>query len=456
MCDCGTKEDKMSEKTVKNKSKKQFDYKWIIVATSFLMVMISLGFASSTKTLFPDEIAKELGVDRTLVVIYESVRYIATAIINIFFGALIAKFGPKKLIGAGYLSLVTAILLFGFAKNLWMIYLGGMFLGIGFSWTSTTMVGYVIDIWCSENKGTIMGFVLASNGLGGAIAIKLVGDIIDPTVTGSYRKAYFMIAAVLAVTFVILMIFFRSKPKGYVEGEVKRSKGKKRGQDWVGISLSDAMRKFYFWGAVVCVFFGGFVLQGTYGIVGMHMKDVGIDYDRVKALLSFGSLIMAGAKFLTGFLYDKFGLRVSATICMGCSIIATGLLIAVRGNDTGFVLAVIYSVVAQCAMPLETIMLPIYASDLFGKKSYAKILGLFSSVNVIGMATGGPMMNLCFDKCGSYVPALIAVGCVMSVVIVLLQIVISKAHKEQKRIIAEYEAQQLLMEEKSNVGSEQI
>ena len=302
VCDCGTKEDKMSEKTVKNKTKKQFDYKWIIVATSFLMVMISLGFASSTKTLFPDEIAKELEVDRTLVVIYESVRYIATAIINIFFGALVAKFGPKKLIGAGYLSLVTAILLFGFAKNLWMIYLGGMFLGIGFSWTSTTMVGYVIDIWCSENKGTIMGFVLASNGLGGAIAIKLVGDIIDPTVTGSYRKAYFMIAAVLAVTFVILMIFFRSKPKGYVEGEVKRSKGKKRGQDWVGISLSDAMRKFYFWGAVVCVFFGGFVLQGTYGIVGMHMKDVGIDYDRVKALLSFGSLIMAGAKFLTGFL----------------------------------------------------------------------------------------------------------------------------------------------------------
>ena len=442
----GEKRIKMS-KTVKSETKKRFDYKWVIVAASFIMVMISLGFASSTKTLFPDEVAKELGVERSVVSVYESIRYIFSAIVNIFFGFLIAKFGPKKLIGAGYTCLVAAILLFATAESIWLIYLGGMLLGIGFSWTSTTMVGYIIDVWCSENKGTIMGFVLAANGLGGAIAIKIAGGMIDPTVTGSYRRAYFMIAAVLAVTLVVLMIFFRSKPKGHT-GEIVRKKGKKRGQEWVGIEYSQAVRKFYFWGAVVCVFFGGFILQGTYGIVGMHMKDVGIDYSKVKDLLAFGSLIMAGAKFLTGFIYDKFGLRTSATICMGCSIIATGLLIAVRGNQTGFILAVIYSVIAQCAMPLETIMLPIYASDLFGKKSYAKILGLFGSINVVGMAAGAPTMNLCFDKCGSYVPALIAVGCIMSAVLVLLQIVITKAHKEQTKIIAEYEAEQLASEVK--------
>jgi hypothetical protein len=67
---------------------------------------------------------------------------------------------------------------------------------------------------------------------------------------------------------------------------------------------------------------------------------------------------------------------------------------------------------------------------------------------VVGMAAGAPTMNLCFDKCGSYVPALIAVGCIMSAVLVLLQIVITKAHKEQTKIIAEYEAEQLASEVK--------
>ena len=435
-------EDKMS-KTVNPEAKKHFDYKWVIVVTSFLMVMISLGFGSSTKTLFPDLIAEELGVPRSVVSIYESVRYISTAIVNIFFGVLIAKFGPKKLIGAGYVSLITAILLLGFAKNIWLVYLGGMFLGIGFSWTSTTMVGYVIDIWCSENKGTIMGAVLAANGVGGAIALMLAGSIIEKS---NYRNAYFMIAAVLAVTLVILMIFFRSKPKGH-DGTVVRKKGKKRGQDWVGIEFSDAIRKFYFWGIAACIFFSGFILQGTHGIVKMHLKEVGFEADYITYLLSFGSLILSCSKFLTGFLYDRFGLRVSATICTSCSIIATALLIFVKGGTAlGNYMAVVYSIVAQCAMPLETIMVPIYTSDLFGKKSYAKILGLFVSINVVGFAAGAPIMNLCYDMCHSYVPALVAVGCIMSALLILLQFVITYAHRDQKKILAAHEAEQLTSE----------
>ena len=198
---------------VPTKTKKRFDYKWVIVAMCFLMVMISLGFGSSTKSLFPDEIAEALGVERSLVSIGESCRFIATAVINVFFSVLVVKFGPKKLIFAGYLSLIAATFLYSIADNLILIYLAGTLLGVGFSWTTTTMVGYVVGIWCSENKGTIMGLILASNGLGGAIAIRLVGALIDPNVTGSYRSGYRLISAVMAVTLVILMIFFRNRPK---------------------------------------------------------------------------------------------------------------------------------------------------------------------------------------------------------------------------------------------------
>ena len=102
----------------------------------------------------------------------------------------------------------------------------------------------------------------------------------------------------------------------------------------------------------------------------------------------------------------------------------------------GFWLALAYTVIGQLSLPLETIMLPIYAADLFGEQSFAKILGLFVSVNVAGYAVGAPLMNLCYDISGSYVPALMAVGVVMSAVFVLLQIVITQAHKEQQRVEA--------------------
>ena len=93
------------------KQRPQLNYKWVTVALCFLMVMISLGFASSTKSLFPDVMAEDLGVERSLVSIGDSCRYIATAIINIFFGTLIAKFGPKKLICAGFFSLMLSMIL---------------------------------------------------------------------------------------------------------------------------------------------------------------------------------------------------------------------------------------------------------------------------------------------------------------------------------------------------------
>lgn len=172
----------------------------------------------------------------------------------------------------------------------------------------------------------------------------------------------------------------------------------------------------------------------------MHFKDVGIDYGAVKSLLSFGSLILAGSKFLTGVVYDRFGLRAAASSCTLFAIIATFLLVFTRGNDTGFVLALLYTIIGQCSMPLETIMLPIYAADLFGEQSFAKILGLFVSVNTAGYAVGAPLMNLCYDISGSYVPALIAVGAVMIAVFVLLQFVISQAHREQKRVESEASA----------------
>lgn len=419
-------------------NKKMSDgYKWVIVALCFLMVMVALGFTSSTKSLFPDEIAKELNTSVSLVSIGESARYIATAIINIFFGALIARFGAKKLIMAGFLSLISSMLLYSFAENLVVIYIAGALLGIGLAWTTTTMVGYIVGAWCSENKGTIMGAILASNGLGGAIAIQAVGGLINPDVVGSYRAAYRLIAVVLAVVAVVLLIFMRDVPKNASKTPSAGHKGKSRGKDWVGIPISVAAKKWYFWGVLACIFLSGLILQGSHGIVAMHFKAVGVDYSAVKALMSFGSLLLASSKFLCGFVYDRCGLRFAASFCIIIAVASSLMLAAVDSSPVGFGVAVAYTVVSQFALPLETIMLPIYAADLFGERSYSDVLGIFVSVNTAGYAIGAPLMNLSFDIVGSYVPALIIVGIVMAAVFVLLQFVISSAHKEQKRVMRE-------------------
>ncbi len=413
------------------KKKNEPLYKWVIVILCCLMVMVALGFGSSTKSLFPDEIAKELEVERSLVSLGDTMRYVATSVVNIFFGVLIAKFGAKKLICAGFVCLITSMLLYGYATNIPTILLAGSFLGIGFSWTTTTMVGYVVNIWHPERKGTIMGVILASNGIGGAIAIELVGSMIDPTVTGSYRAAYKTVAIIFAAMLLLLLVFLKDKKQ---DGAVTVAKKAQRGRDWEGLSFFVLTHKPYFWVALVCVFFTGFVQQGSYGIVAMHFKDVGIDYGAVRSILSFTSILLSLVKFLTGFMYDKLGLRVVATACISFSFISTVLFASVNASKLGFAIAIAYVLCLQFAMPLDTVMLPIFASDLCGRHSYDKVVGIFVSVSTAGIAIAAPVMNLCHDILGSYVPIIVMSGVVMLAVLIAMQFVISAAHKEQKRL----------------------
>ena len=113
------------------------------------------------------------------------------------------------------------------------------------------------------------------------------------------------------------------------------------------------------------------------------------------------------------------------------------------------VIAVIYSVFSSLALPLETIMLPIYASDLFGERSYEKILGIFVSINVTGYAIGGPVVNLFHDipaLGGSYRPALFICCGIMVAVTIIMQFVTSKMDKIKKQVIAEEEAKKATVE----------
>ena len=77
--------------------KKKFEYKWVILAVCFMMVFICLGFCSSNKGRYLGPITEALGIKRSLFSINDTFRFGCSALINVFFGALVAKFGVRNL-----------------------------------------------------------------------------------------------------------------------------------------------------------------------------------------------------------------------------------------------------------------------------------------------------------------------------------------------------------------------
>lgn len=423
-------------------NKRKFDYKWVIVCASFVVVMITLGFANGTKGHFLGPVSSALGVERSIYAINDSIRFITTAVANLFFGTLVNKFGPKKLICAGTISLSLGLLIYSVSTSIFITYIGGFLLGIGFGWTGTSMVGILINRWCKENKGTIMGFVMASSGIGGAISTQVVSPIIEmDKANESFRIAYLVCAAIVFSVFFIALIFIKDAPEGAEIQPITGGKKKgKRGNDWVGIDFDEAKKLPYFWSFLVLIFLTGLVLQGVTGIALPAIKDTGMDPQYVANVWSIHSLCLFCAKFLIGFVYDRCGLRTTINICYITGGVMMVVLFSMANTPTGMILAAIYSVFSCVALPLETILLPIYASDLFGQKMYDKVLGIIVACNTAGYAVGTPIANISYDLTGSYKLTAIVSAILMLVILIGVHFVISAAHKKQKEIEAELAA----------------
>lgn len=435
--------------------KKKFDYSWVIIGLCFLMVSVTLGLCSSGRTLYLTAITDALGLPRGAFSLNNTFRYVTVTVLNLFYGPLVKRFGTKKLIVAGFLCLIAFALINSVATTLIGFYIAGILLGVGLSWTTTTMVSSILNKWCTKNKSTVTGAVLAANGIGGAIAVQILSPIIfEEGKPFGYRTSYQLVAIVLAVVLVIMLIFYRSHPSEKDDTPIAPKKKKIRGEGWVGMEYDDVIRKPYFYIALVCTFLIGMVLQGLGGIAVPHMYDVGLDVEFVAILVSLGSVLLTCTKFLTGFIYDKCGIKVSMNLALICAFLSITMLIFVDNSTMGQIIAFIRTFTGSFATPLETVMLPIFVVEFFGNKAFDKLVGLFVSASAAGFAIGSPLGNVCYDIFGDYKLAFAIFGVLMFAVAILLQFVRAAAHKDRVAILEAAEAEAAVSESTAEVVSE--
>ena len=424
---------------MKLEHKSKFNYAWVIVITCIAMEFMALGFCSSNKSLYLAAITEALSIPRSLFSINDSCRFLITAVANLFFGTLLHKFGVRKLVGLGFLSLAASMLVYSAAEAVWVFYIGGCLLGLGLTFTGTTMASYMVRRWCTKNVGTVQGLVLASNGLGGAVAAQIVSPIIyEEGNAFGYRNAYMLVAALLVVVGVLAVVFLK-EPEGGAQVQPGKKK-KPRGEGWVGMEYEDAVKKPYFYPTLIAIFLTGAVISSVNGISAAHMKDVGLDTAYVATVLSAHSLALTAFKFLTGVCYDKFGLKVSMSICQVAAVVVFVLLALMTNSPSGKVFAMIFGIFSSLALPLETVMLSFITSDMFGNRSFAKMLGIISALNTAGYAVGSPAVNICYDTFGTYVPAIWASAGIMAALIVAFRLILKRNAKDKEAILAEQTA----------------
>ena len=419
--------------------KRKFDYKWVILASCFLMEFICLGFCSSNAGLYTGAVTKNLDIPRSLYSIGSSIRYVVQVVVAMFFGALIQKFGPKKMVALGLGSLTASVLIRSVATNIVHIYIGFALWGLGIVFSGGTMASTIVRRWFHQDIGKYTGIVMSANGIGGAIAAQIISPIINNGQDDGYRKAYLLSGILTLVVSIIVLLCLRNNPAdGPASTEVGKKK-KARGTIWTGIEFSEVKKKFYFYLTFLFIFLTGISMQSVGTISVVYMEDLGFNARFVATTATVSSLVLTFAKIFMGFTYDKKGLRFTLVFSQLCVII--GFLLKATLNMSGIgtlgmVCAMTATILGTIALPLETVMIPLISNDLFGTASYDKVLGIFYSANSLGLCLGSPLCDLYRDLAGgSYASCYWFFIGLMAVVLVGFQFIIRAAHKDKRKIL---------------------
>lgn len=307
--------------------------------------------------------------------------------------------------------------------------LGGAFLGMGLAFSTTAIVGYIVEKWFTNAKGTIMGFILAANGLGASVASQVLSPIIESEKSG-WRNAYRTSMIIVLLTGVIVVLLLRDKPedKGLApmgqDKQVKESKA----DVWVGYEFEDLKKKKYFWFTLVILFLYGIIIQSYSSCSSAHFRDVGVDPVTIANVLSIHMILLFLAKTGTGFLFDHLGTRRIMAICAVCAIIAIFVLAFTTG-DAG---AYLYSLFGSLGLPLETVLMPLLAMEMFGVRPYARVMGIVVGMVQLGSCIGMFLSNAVFDIFGTYKTILIIYGIIMVILAMIMDRMIVQAKKDRK------------------------
>lgn len=417
------------------REKKRLDYKWVILVLCIMMNFVCLGFCSSNKGMYLTAITDALGIKRSLFSINDSCRYIASALVNLFFGTLIAKVGLRMMTAIGFISTAGAMLTYAYAETVPVFCIGGVLLGIGLAFTTTSMTGSIVRRWFKKDIGKYTGIVFAANGVGAALASQIASPLINQVGNPfGYRQSYLVVVAIVVVTGIIVVSLLREQPKED-PGVAPMKKGARRGVIWYGIDFATARKKHYFYLAAAVVLVTGICLQGINSVYMAHLGDIGMRPEFTASLVSVFSLTLTVSKLLVGWMYDRFGLRAVMVVCPIAAVIAFVLLALLSATTVGMVMAMAFALLYALSLPLETMVVPLIVNDLFGTVSYDKMLGIFTALNYTGYALGSPIVNLSYDFFGSYKYALLITGGLMLLCCIAFRFVFKELEQTKKEFM---------------------
>ncbi len=128
----------------------------------------------------------------------------ANAAGRIVIGSVFDRVGTRSTLIICFTLTTAALAWLLVAKELWMLYLFAIIFGFGYGGFTASMSPIAAELFGLRFLGTIVGVVVFSFTIGGAVGSVLAGSIFD--ITGSYQRAFLTNAAVSVIGLILALL----------------------------------------------------------------------------------------------------------------------------------------------------------------------------------------------------------------------------------------------------------
>jgi MFS family permease len=381
-------------------------YGWYVAVACGLGLACGLASViTATFSIFLGPLRAEFGWTQPEIFMGVLLVTAAVTIAAPFIGALVDRFGARRMILVGFLLEGAVIASFATQTEslpaFYLRYIALAILGLG-----TTHVAFarVISVWFDRRRGLALGLTLAGLGLGGIIWPLLSQWAITEY---GWRMAYVIVAlAIITVGVLSIGLVVRESPEsmGLQPDGDARPVAKLPGAipqavvSETGFTLSDTMRQNHFWLMLAAFLLIGLVVQSLilHLVPMLVMRDV--DPMRAAQAQSMVAAALIVGRLGAGMLMDRFfAPRVAVAFLVGpvvgCALLASG-----ASGTAAFIAGMLTGLAAGAEVDVTAYL----ASRYFGLKYFSRIYAWYYSAYSAGAGIGPLITAQAVEHYGDY------------------------------------------------------
>lgn len=376
-------------------------YGWVVAAAAFAMMVASAGMISAFG-VFVKPIGESSGWSRSEISAAYALNMLAFGVACFVFGLLADRTSPKWIAVVGGILYGIGLLLTGGATQLWQLYFSyGVVAALGTAamWAAFTPL---MARWFEARKGLAVGLVFSGVGVGTLVMAPGARWLITAF---DWRSALWVLGGVAMLINGSAAFFLEDRPEaigrepyGAVGKNPKAGGGANPGGSGESWTSRAASRTRPFWGLVGAFFFCCVCHSIQMLYVVAFATDQGMPAARAAALLGLTGAFTVIGRIGAGALADLAGGKVLLFLALVAQTAMAPWLLASRDGWMFLLFAVIFGLAYGGGFPIYAVL----SREYFGVAPLGAVFGSQLMSSMAGMAVGGYLGGLLFDRTGGY------------------------------------------------------